>query len=135
MTCVEKRINELMAMGCLQPDDPKFEFFKKIVVPSVVNEWITPKGVNSHSYRCPFESCAVLVSRSLLMERHLKEQHYTEIPCGVFGTLKSFVCNPCGQSFKRREHLLKHLAGRKHLKTLISLGLGNFFLSTIFKNK
>ncbi|CAF1028385.1 unnamed protein product [Brachionus calyciflorus] len=123
MDKVDLKISELIAMGCLQPDDPKFNIFKKRIVPSLVNEWITPKGVNSHSFRCPFDSCAVLVSRSQLMERHLREQHYDEIPIGVFGKIKSHNCNPCGQTFKRLEHLYKHLSGRKHLKTLISQGI------------
>lgn len=122
MNPVEKKIDELIAMGCLQPDDEKFNFFKNVVVPSVVNEWITPKGVNSHSFRCPFETCAVLVSRGQLLERHLREQHYKDLPIGVFGTLNSHICKTCGQTFKRLEHLYKHFTGRKHLKSLISQG-------------
>lgn len=120
---VEQKISELIAMGCLQPDDEKFQFFKNVIVPSVVHEWITPRGINSHSYRCPFETCAVLVSRGQLLERHLREQHYTQIPIGVFGTLNSYNCKTCGQTFKRLEHLNKHLAGIKHLKTLVSQGM------------
>ena len=122
MDKVNNLINELLAMGCLQPDDPKFNFFKKVIVPSVVNEWISPSGVNSHSYRCPFDKCAVLVSRSKNLERHFREQHYSQIPLGVFGKQSSQKCTPCGQTFKRLEHLRTHLDGRKHLKRIIEIG-------------
>lgn len=123
---VKEKLNELMAMGCLQPDDPKFEFFKTKIVPSVVNEWISPSGRNSHSYRCPFDRCAILVSRSKSLERHLREQHYNEMPLGVFGKQTSFQCIPCDLYFRRYEHLRQHLEGRKHLKTLIGKGSRRF---------
>ncbi|CAF0837365.1 unnamed protein product [Brachionus calyciflorus] len=123
MNKIQDKINELMAMGCLQPDDPKFDFFKRQIVPAVVNEYITPTGITSHSFKCPFENFAVLVSKGNILERHLREKHYEEIPIGVFGRLKTYKCSPCNQDFKRREHLNRHLEGRRHLKNIISQGL------------
>ena len=123
MNKVNDKIADLLAMGCLQPDDPNFDFFKQKIVPAVVNEFILPSGLNSHSYRCPFETCGVLVSRSSILERHLREKHYEEIPTGVFGIRNSYKCIPCGQTFKRQEHLNTHYDGRKHLKNVISQGL------------
>lgn len=127
---VNDKIADLLAMGCLQPDDPQFEFFKQTIVPSVVNEFILPSGLNSHSYMCPFQSCGVLVSSSKVLERHLREKHYDEIPRGVFGIRNIFKCVPCGQTFKRHEHLTTHNEGRKHLKNMITQG--SFFFLFLF---
>ena len=122
MNKVQNKIKELVAMGFLKEDDSKFIFFKENIIPSVVNNWITPKGVNSHSFRCPFEQCAFLVSRSRLLEKHLREQHSDLIPQGVFGYLNNHMCIPCGRSFSILEHWNQHLIGRKHLKKLIIQG-------------
>ena len=128
MNKVQKKINELVATGYLKYDDPKFNFFKERIVPSVVNKWITPRGVNSHSFKCPFEQCAALFSRSRSLERHLREQHYEQIPKGVFGYLNNHKCIPCDRSFIRLEHWNQHLTGRKHLRALIVQGIIFFIL-------
>ena len=101
-------IDDLINYGHLPVDDPKFNFFTEKIIPSVVNIWITPKGVNSHSFRCPFEKCAVLVCRSVLLERHLFEEHYDELPKGVFDYLYHHECMACGRSFVSEDHYERH---------------------------
>lgn len=123
---IDQRLEKLIAMGCLQPDDEKFEFFKSTVLPCVIFEWITPQGINSHSFRCPFDSCAVLISNSQILERHLREKHFEEIPNGVFGNRNKFSCNTCGTKFTRYEHFKRHNNGLKHLKTVVSKGMKLF---------
>lgn len=121
---VERKLNELLANGSLSKSDPKYNFFKDEILPSVVLQWILPNGENSFHFKCPFKNCQSLCSRSVLMERHLKEQHHDQIPLNVFGFKSTYQCNVCSnQVFKRYEHLKTHKKGKKHLKMLIQTGL------------
>lgn len=121
---VERKLNELLANGSLSKNDPKFESFKDEILPSVVLQWTLPNGKNSFQFKCPFKNCQSLCSRSVLMERHLKEQHHDQIPINVFGFKSSFQCNICSnQVFKRFEHLKSHKNGNKHLKQIIQSGI------------
>jgi hypothetical protein len=92
------------------------------ILPSVVNQFIdVEKGERTFYWRCPFDKCKEICATSSFIERHMREQHYEEIPIGVFGERSEYNCKLCTRTkpFKRREHFLKHKQSLKHLEVAI----------------
>lgn len=108
MDLVQSKINELIYFGRLNVNDHKYKYFVNSIIQSVVYEWILPNGHSSNSFRCPFDDCEALTSTSKLMEKHLRREHYDEIPYGVFGVMNKFYCYECHTSFEYYEHYRYH---------------------------
>lgn len=73
-------------------------------------------------FKCCFASCSTPVSSQYALIRHYREQHYSQIPTGIFGNLVLHSCNACGLQFKREEHLNQHFSSLGHITHMAMLG-------------
>ena len=120
---VASKLKSLIAQQVISRDDPQYDTFANVILPACYTTWVTPSGIQSHKYRCPFADCYTLLSKEVYIVRHLREQHYDQLPSGVFGQNASIFCHLCGYGpFKRHENYKLHLNGLTHLKSLIRAG-------------
>ncbi|CAF1028403.1 unnamed protein product [Brachionus calyciflorus] len=108
MCNVEEYIEFLEFYNRLSSDDPLYENFTKKIVPSLIYEYNLPNGAKTNCYKCPFETCRIFFSRDYLLETHLVDQHYDEIPKGVFGIKDKFICEMCYCKFKSFKAFKSH---------------------------
>jgi hypothetical protein len=84
-------------------------FWKMQVVQSCVQE---NKGAK---FICVY--CSKEISSACGIRRHYREQHFDNIPEGVFGSKIIFECKQCDLMFKRQPHLTNHLLSEMHQKS------------------
>ena len=96
----------------VSPDDPLLPYWLLHVAPSCVYP-ILVDGRPSF-YRCCFKDCERPVNSQFALIRHYKEQHYHQIPQGIFGEITYFPCTPCKVIYKRLDHLKSHQASQTH---------------------
>ncbi|CAF1126874.1 unnamed protein product [Brachionus calyciflorus] len=108
MCSVEDYIDFLKFYNRLHPQDPLYDNFTKNILPSCVSEYKLPNGANTNSFKCPFEACAIFFSRGHLLEAHFIDEHYDEIPIGVFGIKTVFICEMCYCKFKSFKAFKSH---------------------------
>ncbi len=89
-------------------ESEKYIHWKNFIVPSCIFE-------NEYS-ACIF--CRRKIKSSYAMRRHYNEQHYDEIPDGIFGSKTEYECVKCDFRFARSIHLKQHLTSDFHLKNL-----------------
>ena len=58
--------------------------------------------------------------------RHYKEQHFAQMPPGIFGDIVFFNCELCGFQFKRAAHLNAHLGSLNHIEKMAQNGIYSF---------
>lgn len=71
-------------------------------------------------YRCVFCQAPIIAPNAIV--RHYREKHAHQIPAGIFGPIETFPCRPCGQVFRRRDHLETHFLSRGHINTVAAKG-------------
>jgi hypothetical protein len=92
------------------------------VAPSCVFRHRCSEYGQTSFFKCCFSNCATPVSSQYALIRHYREQHYSQIPPGIFGNLVLYSCNACGLQFKREEHLNQHFSSLGHITHMAMLG-------------
>lgn len=98
------------------------------VAPSCVFRHRSTEFGQTSFFRCCFANCATPVSSQFALIRHYREQHYSQMPPGIFGTLVIFNCAACGVSFKREEHLNQHFSSLGHITQMALRGIHSLIL-------
>lgn len=93
------------------------------VAPSCVFRHRSTEFGQTSFFKCCFSTCATPVSSQFALIRHYREQHYSRMPPGIFGTLVIFNCAACGVSFKREEHLNQHFSSLGHITQMAIRGI------------
>ena len=104
----------------VNPDDPLLSFWLLQVAPSCV--YPVMEAGRPRYYQCCFKKCKAAISSQFAMIRHYKEQHYYEIPAGIFGEIVLYPCKPCKVMYKRLDHLKSHQASNSHKSIMARLG-------------
>ena len=99
------------------------------VAPSCVFRHRCSEYGQTSFFKCCFSTCATPVSSQYALIRHYREQHYSQIPPGIFGNLVLHSCNACGLQFKREEHLNQHFSSLSHITHMAMLGTRMVFFS------
>lgn len=97
------------------------------VAPSCVYRYRSGDFGQTLFYRCCFTSCLRPVSSQFALMRHYREQHYNQIPEGIFGVLQVFKCIACATEFKREDHLKLHYQSVSHITQMAILGNSNIY--------
>lgn len=92
------------------------------VAPSCVFRHRCTEYGQTSFFKCCFSHCATPVSSQYALIRHYREQHYAQLPPGIFGDLVLYKCNACGLQFKREEHLNQHFSSLGHITHMAMLG-------------
>ena len=106
------KMNEFVLRYTSENMDTKsmqYMFWKMQVVPSCVQE------NNGDKFICVF--CSKEISSACGIRRHYREQHFDNIPEGVFGSKIIFECKQCDLLFKRQPHFTNHLLSEMHQKS------------------
>ena len=106
------KMNEFVLRYTSENMDTKsmqYMFWKMQVVPSCVQE------NNGAKFICVF--CSKEISSACGIRRHYREQHFDNIPEGVFGSKIIFECKQCDLLFKRQPHFTNHLLSEMHQKS------------------
>ncbi|TAK57430.1 hypothetical protein EPO17_01960, partial [Patescibacteria group bacterium] len=98
------------------------------VAPSCVFRHRSTDFGQTSFFRCCFRNCATPLSSQFALIRHYREQHYSQIPPGIFGTQVIFNCDACGMSFKREEHLNQHFSSLGHITQMAMRGIHSHIL-------
>ncbi len=93
------------------------------VAPSCVFRHRSTEFGQTSFFRCCFPNCATPLSSQFALIRHYREQHYSQIPAGIFGTQVIFNCVACGLQFKREEHLNQHFSSLGHITKMAMRGI------------
>ena len=101
-------------------DDPLLPYWLLHVAPSCVYPIMVDGRPSFH--RCCFRDCAQPVNSQFALIRHYKEQHYHQIPQGIFGEIVYFPCKPCKVLYKRLDHLKSHQTSQTHKAIMARLG-------------
>lgn len=91
---LKEKIDFLIENGLLKTDDPMYHLFVTNIVPNVVFKTF------GHWYDCAFDLCDFKANTGESIEIHLRDDHYDQIPNGVFGEKQMFKCKECRQSFE-----------------------------------
>lgn len=78
--------------------------------------------VQTGYYLCCFSKCMVPVSSQFALIRHYREQHFTQMPPGIFGQIVIYNCEICRMQFKRQSHLNTHLTSLTHISKMAQNG-------------
>lgn len=93
----------------------KLAYWLFFVIPSCVYpKRLEGGGPFAYQYQCSI--CSEVCRQQTSLIRHYREQHNSVLPADIFGLLEEFKCAPCGQVYKRREHLEAHEASMQHLQ-------------------
>jgi len=96
----------------IEIDDPKLEIWLKEIAPSCVYFYGSSEGFKF--YKCAL--CPMPFTHSSSLIRHYREQHVDWLPNGIFGKAIRYECEICMCTFKRKEHLVRHLVSIDHFK-------------------
>lgn len=66
--------------------------------------------------------CSAPIHQQVHLIRHYREQHHSELPANIFGTLDVFRCRLCDVRFTRRENLQKHFTSILHMQVMSERG-------------
>lgn len=73
--------------------------------------------VQTGYYNCCFE-CMFSVSCHFDLIRHYREQHFAQMPPGIFGERVIYYCEICRMHFMRESHLNTHLISIPHISKM-----------------
>jgi hypothetical protein len=94
----------------MDTESEQYMFWRTHVVPSCVQENSGAKFI------CVF--CSKEISSACGIRRHYREQHYNDMPEGIFGSKIIFECKQCDLKFNRKPHLTNHLQSELHQKSM-----------------
>lgn len=131
---LQQEIRRLRQINKLKEDDKHYKVFINKILPSCLFRWHV-NGRDTHKYVCPFKDCYQVSSETRYAKRHMREQHYNDIPEGVFNTNYNEMCKTCEAGpFLRKEHLKSHLQSRSHLNKMIENETASIFEREKFKS-
>ena len=93
------------------------------IVPSCVYRHRSNTFGQTGFYICCFSNCARPVSSQFALIRHYREQHFSQMPPGIFGQIVFYNCDICGLQFKRETHLNTHLNSLAHIAKMAQNGI------------
>lgn len=96
------------------------------IVPSCVYKHRSSRFGQTGFYTCCFRYCARPVSSQFALIRHYKEQHFSQMPPGIFGEIVFYNCQLCGFQFKRAAHLNAHFGSLNHIEKMAQNGICSF---------
>ncbi len=94
----------------METESEQYMFWKTHVVPSCVQENSGAK------FTCVF--CSKEISSASGIRRHYREQHFDDMPEGIFGSKVILECKQCDIKFNRQPHLVNHLSSELHMKNI-----------------
>lgn len=92
------------------------------IVPSCVFRYRSSQYGQTSYFLCCFEGCAIPLSSQFAIIRHYREQHFEDMPIGIFGQIERHVCTACRVEFKRKQHLNQHMTTITHITRMAMLG-------------
>ena len=120
---LEREINRLIQNKMLNEDDERYEIFVGTILPSCLFHHIGKNRNVFPNYMCPFKNCHKLLSRKVFAIRHMREQHYFELPLGVFNKNENDFCDICDAGpFIRKEHFTQHKKSNNHIYKAVKAG-------------
>lgn len=113
----------------LGDDAELMRFWLTKIVPSCVYKYRSGDFGQTGFYICCFRNCARPLSSQFALIRHYKEQHFHQMPPGIFGEIVIFKCDLCGFEFKRAAHLNAHFGSLAHIEKMAQNGIYVLFIA------